>query len=39
MAITIVRTMGTNVLSPALPGIASGLSVSDARVGFVITTF
>lgn len=39
MAISVVGTMGTNVLSPALPGIASSLNVSDARVGLVMTVF
>ncbi len=37
--ISFIGTMGTNVLSPALPGIAEGLAVSDARVGLVLTTF
>ena len=39
MALSVVGTMGTNILSPALPGIAAGLGISDARVGLVMTTF
>lgn len=39
LAISVTGTLGTNVLAPALPGITSGLGVSDAQVGLVLTTF
>ena len=34
-----VGAFGSNVLSPALPAIAAGLDVSDARVGLLLTVF
>lgn len=34
-----VGALGSNVLSPALPAIASGLDVPDARVGLLLTVF
>lgn len=34
-----VGALGSNVLSPALPAIASGLDVPDARVGLLLTAF
>lgn len=39
LLLTLVGTLGTNVLSAALPGITEGLGVSDAQVGLVLSTF
>ena len=39
LLLALVGTLGTNVLSAALPGIATNLNVSDARVGLVLSTF
>ena len=36
---TLVGTFGLAAISPVLPSIASSLSVSDSRVGLVITSF
>lgn len=37
--VSFMGMLGTNVASPALPQIASGLSVSEARVGLVMSAY
>ncbi|MDY6770891.1 MAG: MFS transporter [Candidatus Nanohaloarchaea archaeon] len=39
VASSVFCVSGVNLLSPALPAIATGLSVSDARIGLLITAF
>jgi ACDE family multidrug resistance protein len=37
--ISIIGTMGNNVVSPALPAVTSALGVSEARIGLLITAY
>lgn len=39
LAISVVGTTGTNVASPALPGVTAALPVTEARVGLLITVY
>lgn len=37
--VSFYATLGTNVVSPALPAMADGLGVSDSQIGLVITVY
>lgn len=39
LTVSIAGTMGGNVARPALPGLAAGLGISDARAGLVISAY
>lgn len=39
LSISVIGTTGTNIASPALPGVASALSVTEAEVGLLITVY
>lgn len=39
LAISVVGTTGTNVASPALPGVTAALPVTEAQVGLLITAY
>jgi MFS family permease len=39
LTISIAGTMGGNVARPALPGLAAGLGITDARAGLVISAY
>lgn len=39
LSISIIGTTGVNVASPALPGVASALSVTEAEIGLMMTAY
>jgi MFS family permease len=39
VSLTAIGVLGTTVVSPTLPGMATAFSLSDARVGLVVTAF